>query len=156
MAVWKYSFKTRDETRIAKAVLKDVPVHPKVMYEVMNAIRGKKLDDAINFLEKVIEKKEAVPFRRYSRKQAHRRGLGAKWGWPAGRYPVKAASYVLKLLRNAENNADVKGLDIERLKIIHAAAHKGMVVKRWMPRAYGRSSPKYKVSSHIEVVVQEV
>ena len=156
MAVWKYSFKARDESNLAKAVLKDVPVHPKVMYEVLNAIRGRNLGDAMDFLEKVIEKKEAVPFRRYSGKQAHRRGLGAKWGWPAGRYPVKAAKYVLKLLRNVENNADVKGLDIEKLRIKHVAAHKGMVIKRWMPRAYGRSSPKYKVSSHIEVVVEEV
>ncbi len=156
MPRWGYSVKFRDESKIAKAMMWDVPVHPKIMREVAEAIRGMKLGDAKKYLRRVIEKKEAVPFRRAHGKQAHRRGLADKWGWPVGRYPVKAAKYMLKLLDNVESNAVDKQLDVERLKIIHVAAHKGITLKRWMPRAYGRASPKFRVHSHVEVVVEEV
>jgi len=153
---WKYSVKLRDESRIAKAMIWDVPVHPKIMREVAEAIKGMRVDQAKKFLRRVIELKEPVPFRRAHGKQAHRRGLADKWGWPIGRYPVKAAKYMLKLLDNVENNAAQKQLDIERLKIIHVAAHKGLVLKRWMPRAYGRATPKNRVHSHVEIIVEEV
>ncbi|MEB2836272.1 MAG: 50S ribosomal protein L22 [Desulfurococcales archaeon] len=155
MPRWGYSVKFRDESNIAKAMMWDVPVHPKVMREVAAAIKGMRLAEAKAFLERVIEKREAVPFRRAHGKQAHRRGLADKWGWPIGRYPVKAARYMLKLLNNVEANAESKGLEIERLKIIHVAAHKGITLKRWMPRAYGRASPKNRVHSHVEVIVRE-
>jgi large subunit ribosomal protein L22 len=155
MPRWSYSLKLRDESNIAKAMMWDIPVHPKVMREVAAAIRGMRLSEAKDFLRRVIEKKEAVPFRRAHGKQAHRRGLADKWGWPIGRYPVKAARYLLKLLDNVENNAENKGLEVERLRIIHVAAHKGITLKRWMPRAYGRASPKNRVHSHVEVIVKE-
>ena len=155
MPKWTYSLKFRDESRIAKAMLWDVPVHPKVMSEVARAIRGMTVGEARRFLERVVRKEEAVPFRRAHGKQAHRRGLADKWGWPVGRYPVKAARYMLKLLDNVENNAEVKGLDPERLRIVHVAAHKGITLKRWFPRAWGRATPKNKVHSHVEVIVRE-
>ncbi|BAN89741.1 50S ribosomal protein L22 [Aeropyrum camini] len=156
MPRWGYSVKLRDESEVAKAVLRNVPVHPKVMAEVAGAIRGMTLGEARRYLKAVVEKREAVPFRRAHGKQAHRRGMADKWGWPVGRYPVKAARYMLKLLDNVEANAANKNLDIERLKIIHVAAHKGITLKRWMPRAWGRATPRNRVHSHIEIVVREV
>ncbi len=156
MPRWKYSFKFRDEEKIAKAVVMDVPVHPKIMREVAEAIRGMNLKKAKKYLERVIEKKEAVPFRHAHGKQAHRRGLADKWGWPAGRYPVKAARYMLKLLDNVEANAEFKGLDTEKLKIVAIVVHKGLTLKRWMPRAFGRATPKNRIHSHVEIAVMEV
>ena len=147
--------KLRDESRIAKAMLWDVPVHPKIAREVAAAIRGMRLKEAKEFLERVIEKREAVPFRRAHGKQAHRRGLADKWGWPVGRYPVKAAKYFLKLLNNVENNAENKGLDPDKLRILHIASHKGVTLKRWMPRAWGRATPRNRTYSHLEVIVVE-
>ncbi|MFN4046423.1 MAG: 50S ribosomal protein L22 [Acidilobaceae archaeon] len=155
MPEWSYSLKFRDEASIAKAMMWDVPVHPKVMREVCEAVRGMKVKEAKEYLRRVIDKVEPVPFRRAHRKQAHKRGLAEKWGWPAGRYPVKAARYLLKLLDNVENNAEVKGLDVDRIKIIHIASHKGLTIKRWMPRAFGRATPKFRVTSHLEVMVSE-
>lgn len=155
MPRWRYSVKFRDESNIAKAVIRNVPVHPKVMTEVAAAIRGMRLQEAREYLRRVVEKKEAVPFRRAHGKQAHRRGLADRWGWPVGRYPVKAAKYMLKLLDNVESNAANKNLDVERLRIIHVAAHKGITLKRFMPRAWGRATPKNRVHSHVEIVVRE-
>jgi len=155
MPRWRYSVKFRDESNIAKAVIRNVPVHPKVMTEVAAAIRGMRLQEARRYLERVVEKREAVPFRRAHGKQAHRRGLADRWGWPVGRYPVKAARYMLKLLDNVENNAANKNLDVERLRIIHVAAHKGITLKRFIPRAWGRATPKNRVHSHVEIIVRE-
>lgn len=148
--------KLRDETRIAKAMARDVPVSPKKMYIVARAVRGMKLEEAKKLLEKVVAKKEPLPVFRYAGKQAHRRGLAEKWGTPIGRYPVKAAKHMLRLLANAENNAEQKDLDIERLRIVHVAVHKGPMLKRYMPRAFGRSTPKFRRLSHVEVILAEV
>jgi len=57
-------------------------------------------------------------------------------------------------------NAENKGLveDVEKLEenliIIHMAAHKGYTLKRYMPRAFGRSSPKFRHSSNVEIIVK--
>ncbi len=156
MPTWHYSYKVRDESKIAKAVQFDIPVSIKDMREVVAAIRGKKLDEARKLLENVIALKEPIPFKRYKGKLSHKRGLPSKWKWPIGRYPVKAAKYLLKLLDNVEANAENKGLDKDKLVIIHIAAHKGITLKRWMPRAFGRATPKFRRTSHVEIIVGEV
>ncbi len=155
MPRWSYSVRFRDESEVAKAMMWDVPVHPKIMSEVARAIKGMRLSEARAYLERVARKEEAVPFRRAHGKQAHRRGLADKWGWPVGRYPVKAARYMLRLLDNVENNASNKNLDVDRLRIIHVAAHKGITMRRWMPRAWGRATPRNRIHSHVEIVVRE-
>ncbi len=159
MPVWRYSVKITDEERTAKAMIWDSPISLKEAYEIFKVIRGMKLKDAEKLLEEVINLRRPIPFVRYKLGVSHRKGLNnmySKWKTSIGRYPVKAAKEVLKLLRNVENNADNKNLDVERLKIIHAAAHKGRYLKRWMPRAFGRSTPKVRTSVNMEVIVREV
>ncbi|MGC9181344.1 50S ribosomal protein L22 [Thermogladius sp.] len=155
MPTWHYSLQLRDESKIAKAVRYDIPVSIKYMREVVSVIRGMKLEDAKKLLENVVKLKEPIPFRRYHGKVGHRRGLADKYGWPAGRYPVKAAKFLLELLENVEANAENKGLDKDKLVIIHIAAHKGVTLKRYMPRAFGRATPKFRRTTNVEVVVRE-
>ena len=154
MPVWSYSVRV-DEEKSAKAMVWDAPISYRKAVELARVLRGMRVEDAKRLLERVIRKEEAIPVRRYSGKQAHHKGLADKYGWPAGRYPVKAARIILKLLENAVNNAENKGLDTSRLRIYHIAVHKGRVLKRWMPRAFGRATPKFKHYSHIEVVLVE-
>jgi large subunit ribosomal protein L22 len=156
MPTWHYSYKVRDESKIARGVRYDVPVSVKELRDLALVLKGMKLDKAKELLQRVIDKKEAIPFRRYKGKQSHRRGLADKYGWPIGRYPVKAATYLLKLLEHVEANAENKDLDKDSLVIRHIGVHKGLTIKRWMPRAFGRSTPKYRRTSHIEVIVEEV
>ncbi|MEM1698443.1 MAG: 50S ribosomal protein L22 [Sulfolobales archaeon] len=159
MPVWSYSLKLRDESRVAKAMIWDAPISRKEAYEILKILRGKKLSEAKKFLEDVIAMKKAVPYARYKLSIAHKPGLSdsfPKWSSPIGRYPVKAAKCILRLLNNLENNAESKGLDLERLVIIHAAAHRGPYLKRWMPRAFGRATPKFRSLTHVEVMVKEV
>jgi large subunit ribosomal protein L22 len=156
MPTWHYSLKLRDETKIVKGVAFDIPVSIKYMREIAATLKGMKLSEAEKFLEDVIKLKQAVPFRRYHGKVSHKRGLADRFAWPIGRYPVKGAKYTLKVLRNVKANAESKGLNVEKLVIIHISAHKGPTLKRYMPRASGRSTPKYRRTSHLEVVVKEV
>ncbi len=155
MPNWNYSYTPANEARSAKAMAWDVPVHPKVMAEVARAIRGMKLLEAEEYLRDVISLKEPVPFRRASKKVPHKRGLAGRWGWPIGKYPVRAATYMLKVLENAANNAENKNLDVEKLFIVHVGVHKGMTLKRAYPRAFGRADLIRKVRSNVEVIVEE-
>jgi large subunit ribosomal protein L22 len=112
-----------------------------------------KLDQAKYFLNQVILKKKPVPFRRHKKKAGHRHGLQKAY---AGKYPVKAAQKVLEVLESAEANAEYKGFDIERLKITHASAYPGMKIKRYIQRAFGRSSPRFETTCHVELVLEQM
>lgn len=125
---------------------------PKAAREVCVAIKGKLVKDAKEYLERVESKKQSVPFRRYKRGGAHR---SESPGFYTGAYPVKAAKEILKILNNLEANAEFKGLDLDRLKIIHAATLRGRVIRGYTPRAQGRSSPSFDTLCHIELVATE-
>ena len=159
MPVWSYSIKVVDEERTAKAMAWDSPISLKEAYEIFKIIRGMKLKEAEKLLENVISKETSIPYTRYKLGISHKKGLSSKfprWKTSIGRYPVKASREILKLLKNVENNASNKNLDTDRLVIIHAAAHKGRYLKRWMPRAFGRSTPRVRTSVNMEVIVREV
>jgi large subunit ribosomal protein L22 len=141
-----------DPEKTAKASGREIRVSHKHAREVCKTIKGMVLSNAKKYLNDVIEKRKAVPFRRFKKKLGHRHGLLKA---SAGRYPVKTAQQVLKVVEGAEANAENKGLDVDRLRIIHAAAYPGMKIKRYMPRAHGRSSPKYETTTHIEIVLDE-
>lgn len=156
MPTWHYSVKQVEGQRTARAVLLDVPVSVKYMREIANTIRGMKLDDAVKLLEDVTKLKQPIPFKRYCGKVSHKRGLSSRFKWPIGRYPVKGAKYMLNLLKNVKANAENKGLEADKLVIAHVAAHRGVTLRRYMPRAFGRATPKFRRTSHIEVIVKEV
>ncbi|MBS7604867.1 MAG: 50S ribosomal protein L22 [Candidatus Bathyarchaeia archaeon] len=151
MSEWGYSIVTYDRATMARASGRELRVSPKAAIEICAAIRGMMLEEAKKYLRDVIAKRVAVPYRRYKKKLPHRRGLGG-----AGRYPVKAASKILEVLESAEANAEYKGLDTEKLKIIHASAYPGAKIRRYMPRAFGRATPKFETLCHVEIVLQEV
>ena len=75
--------------------------------------------------------------------------------WYAGRYPVKASKHFLKLLREAEANAEYKGLDPETLRILHMSAYPGRTIPGYIPRAFGRATPYNHQRTNIEIVVGE-
>ncbi len=154
MPKWGYSITAEelDPEKTVKASGRELKVSPKHAREVCRTIKGMMLTQAKEFLLDVMEKKKAVPFRRYQKKAGHRRGLEKAF---AGRYPINASSKILKVLQGAQANAENKGLDVERLRVIHAAAYPGMKVKRFTPRAHGRASPKFNILSHVEIVLGE-
>jgi large subunit ribosomal protein L22 len=152
MAKINYAFTDDDKSKTAKALGRSLKISPKHAVEICNKIRGMKVEKAEAYLEDVIEMKTAVPFKRHNKKVGHRRGIG---GWPTGRYPVKAAKQILDILKNAEANAEYKGLDTENLKIMHISSHRGYVIRGWTPRAFGRASPFNTPTTHVQIVIGE-
>lgn len=141
-----------DKDKISRAMAKSLKISPKHSVEICRAIRGMEVEKAKNYLERVIDMKQSVPFKRHNKKVGHRKG---QQGWPSGRYPVKAASEILKVLINAEANAEDKGMDIENLKIEHISSHRGVVIRGAIPRAFGRVTPFNTPTTHIQIVLKE-
>ncbi len=141
----KYAFGKFNSELMARALGRDVAVSTKQSIEIANHLRHRKLTQAKSLMEMVIQKKHAVPFKRFTDGVGHRPGKLA-----SGRYPVKAAKAFLNLLESVEANAQTKGLNTSELEIIHICAHKAH-----SPVHYGRHSGREFKRSHIEVVVQE-
>ena len=153
MARTDYSQKVKGDT-VAKAKANELNMSPKQSIEIATFIRHQRVNDAIAYLNEVVKLKKAIPFRRFNRNVAHKRGLPGNWD--AGRYPVKASKAYIRILESAKKNAEYLGLDTENLEIIHASANRGRAQKAFFPRAMGRATPKVRESVNVEVVVREV
>ncbi len=154
MATKKYAYDNKevDESKVARAKASSLKISPKHCVEICSAIRGMEVSKAKAYLNDVIEMKKAVPFKRHNRDVGHRKGMK---GWAAGRYPVKASKAILKVLENAEANAEYKGMDVETLKIDHISSHRGMVIRGARPRAFGRVTAFNTPTTHIQIVLVE-
>lgn len=147
-----YSIQIEDEKNIAKATGRALRISPKWSIEIAREIRGMKLSKAKQFLLDIIAQRRSLPLRRFKKGVAHRSDLVK---CAAGRYPKKACMHILKVLESAEKNAEYKGLDTERLYIKHAQAQRGPIIRRYRPRAYGRATPKFRVTTHFQVILEE-
>lgn len=149
---FKYAFQNYDKTRHVRAALREKTISHKHAREIALAINGKSIDKARSYLQSVVNLERAVPFKRYNNEVGHKSDTGVM----AGRYPTKAAMEFLKLLDNIESNAEYRGMDLDRLKIINATVHKGRKIPRFIPRAQGRATPKIDILTHVELVAQEI
>jgi large subunit ribosomal protein L22 len=153
MARIDYSQKITGDN-IAKAKANELNMSPKHSIEIATFIRHQRVNDAIAYLNDVVSLKKAIPFRRFNRNVAHKRGLPGNWD--AGRYPVKASKAYIRVLESVKKNAEYIGLDADNLEIIHVSANRGRAQKSFFPRAMGRATPKVRESVNLEVVVREV
>ncbi|KAG6974895.1 hypothetical protein JG687_00000132 [Phytophthora cactorum] len=151
-----YSQEPEDAQRAAKARGSHLRVHFKHCREVSHAIKGMPLNKAKSFLQAVLEYKQAVPFTKFTggcgrHAQGKLRGAaGDKCKWPQ-----KATKIILDLVKNAEANAEVKGLDTDLLYISHAQANAAIKQRRRTYRAHGRIGPYMSNPAHIELILTE-
>ena len=134
----------------AKARAQDQPVSPKFAREVAGMIRGLKVETAVMMLEEVMEKKRAVPLKRYNKRVSHKKGVGP------GRYPVKASKAILGVGQSAMSNAEYKGLDVSNMAISTISIARGQTIPGHMPRAQGRATQWNQETVNIEVIIEEV
>ncbi|XP_027096230.1 large ribosomal subunit protein uL22y-like [Coffea arabica] len=121
--------------------------------ETAHAIRKLPLAKAKRYLEDVLAHMQA--FARFcggvgrtaQAKNRHSNGLG--------RWPVKSASFILDLLKNAESNAEVKGLDVDSLFISHIQVNQAQKQRRRTYRAHGKINPYMSSPCHIELILSE-
>ncbi|XP_019431833.1 PREDICTED: 60S ribosomal protein L17-2-like, partial [Lupinus angustifolius] len=117
-------------------------------------IRRLSLVKAKRYLEDVLAHKQAIPFRRFCRgadrtaQAKNRRSNGQ------GR-PVKSATFILDLLKNAESSAEVKGLDVDALYISHIQVNQAQRQRRRTYHAHGRINPYMSSLCHVELVLSE-
>merc|ERR1711998_218964 len=137
-----------------KGASKNVRVHFKNTRETASSLKGMSILRAKSFLNNVMKKKEIVNFRRYNY------GVGRKSqvkcsGGVSGRWPIKSASYLIKILDNAISNAIEKGLNSEDLFITNVIVNRAMKGQRRTIRAHGRINKYLSNPCHIEIWIKE-
>ncbi|BFZ56018.1 60S ribosomal protein L17B [Savitreella phatthalungensis] len=150
----RYAAHPANVEKVAKARGDYLRVHFKNTREAAQAISGLKLAKAIKYLEDVKEHKQAIPFRRFQG-GIGRTAQGKPFGTDKARWPVKSAEFLLGLLKNAESNADAKGLDMDALVVKHIQVNQAPKQRRRTYRAHGRINPYLSHPSHIEIIVAE-
>jgi len=155
MVKTKYQAAPGRESKTAKATLKNAGISLKYSTEMFREIKGRPVDKSIKRLGRIAEKEEALPLRKYNKKVAHRKG-DAKSGVKSGRYPAKAAKRFVELLELAKANADFKGLDTEKLLVLHGHASQGFSRQSLQPKGRIGGKVRQRKSTHLEVVVTEV
>jgi large subunit ribosomal protein L22 len=142
---YKHAFKDYNQETMARAVAVSVSISTKHCIEISNRLRGKKLSTAKRILNDAVDMKKAISFTRFNKGLGHKKAVGP------GRFVVKAAGEVLRLLESCEANAQQKGLNTNSLKIIHINTNYAS-----RPWHYGRQRRRRTKRSHIEVVMQEM
>ncbi|KAI4570001.1 hypothetical protein MJT46_007295 [Ovis ammon polii x Ovis aries] len=118
------------------------------------AIKGMHIRKATKYLKDVTLMKQRVPFCR------HNSGVGRyaqakQWGWMQGRWPKKSAEFLLHMLKNAESNAELKGLDVDSLVIEHIQVNKAPKMWRRTYRAHSQINPYMSSPCHTEMILTE-
>ncbi|KAJ7545224.1 hypothetical protein O6H91_09G111600 [Diphasiastrum complanatum] len=151
----KYAREPDNPTKSCKARGSDLRVHFKNTREAAQAIKRLQLSKAKRYLEDVIAHKQAIPFRRFCGGVGRTAQAKARHSNGQGRWPVKSAEFLLGLLKNAESNAEVKGLDTETLFVSHIQVNKAQKQRRRTYRAHGRINPYMSSPCHIELILSE-
>ena len=152
MGDFGYTFEKFDPEIHVRASVREAQISHKHAREIAKAIQGMTTESARDFLQAVIAGKRAVPFKRYKNQVGHKSDTGVM----SGRYPEKAAKRFIYLLDNLESNAEFRGFDVDSLRIISIASHKGMKIRRFIPRAFGRATAKNNILTHVEIVAREM
>ncbi|KAI8047396.1 50S ribosomal protein L22, partial [Gilbertella persicaria] len=150
----RYAATPANPAKAAKSRGSYLRVHFKNTHEVAAAIKGLKLSKAYSYLNNVTEHKQVIPFRRFNG-GVGRASQAKEFKATQGRWPVKSVKFVTDLLKNAESNAEAKGLNVEELYISSIVVNQAPKHRRRTYRAHGRINPFMSSPSHIEIVLTE-
>ena len=132
------------------------------------------LNKAVGYLKQVIAQERCIPFNRFSG-SIGRTGQTKEFKSPTskGRWPKKSCQIILGMLKNAESNAEVKGLDVDALVIDHIQGCHSQFLSFTNPnyiffkvnaaakqrrrtyRAHGRINPYMASPCHVEIMLSE-
>lgn len=150
----RYSTQPQNPAKSCKARGSDLRVHFKNTRETAQAIKGLHIRRATQYLKDVIDKKRCVPFRRFN-SGIGRCAQAKEFNTTQGRWPKKSATFLLQMLKNAESNADLKGLDVDSLVVEHIQVNAAAKMRRRTYRAHGRINPYMSSPCHIEMILTE-
>jgi len=121
----------------AKVDVKDIPISTKVSAAICKFIKNKEIRKAVNDLDRVINKKMAVPMKG---EYPHRKGI------MSGKYPVKAAKEFKRILTSLGANAVENGLEKPIIKTAIANIGQRPMAK------FGRWQRK---RTHLKIIAKE-
>eukprot|EP01024_Parvocaulis_polyphysoides_P068049 TRINITY_DN8242_c1_g2_i1.p1 TRINITY_DN8242_c1_g2~~TRINITY_DN8242_c1_g2_i1.p1 ORF type:complete len:206 (-),score=23.71 TRINITY_DN8242_c1_g2_i1:247-813(-) len=150
----KYAREPDNPTKSCKAKGSDLRVSFKNTRETAKAIKNMDLQRAKKYLEDVLDHKRCIPYRRFCGSmgrtaQAKNEGITTS----QGRWPKKSCEVLLSMLRNAESNAETKGLDVEELYVSHIQVNQAQKQRRRTYRAHGRINPYMSNPCHVEMIL---
>lgn len=149
-----YSFTPETSAKACHAKVSYLRTHFKNMREVAAAIKGMKLEKAVQYLGQVTDHKRCIPFRRYNG-SIGRTGQAREFKSDKGRWPVKSIEFMQKLLQNLKGNATSKGLEVSALVLRHVQVNQAPKIRRRTFRAHGRITPYVSSPCHVEIVAAE-
>ncbi|OMJ12359.1 60S ribosomal protein L17 [Smittium culicis] len=150
----RYSATPANEDKSAKSQGSYLRVHFKNTVEAANAIKGRKLLNAISYLNDVKEHKQCVPFRKFHGGSG-RTAQASAFKTTKGRWPEKSANFILGLLQNIKSNAEQKNLELDAMVIKHIQVNAAPKQRRRTFRAHGRINPYMSNPCHIEIIASE-
>ena len=120
----------------------NLPISRKHSVEVARFIKGKKLKEALRILEEIIELRTPVKLTKHHRGVAHKEKVGP------GRYPVKVAQHIKKVLLSAKSNGKNKNISEEKLNNskVFIEANKGQTLYHG-----GRKLHRKRKATHVFV-----
>merc|ERR1712183_128813 len=152
----RYSVEAENAAKSEKTRGSDLRVHLKNTRETAQAIKGMHLNKAVGYLKAVVAQERCIPFNRFSG-SIGRTGQTKEFKSPTskGRWPKKSCQIILGMLKNAESNAEVKGLDVDALVIDHIQVNAAAKQRRRTYRAHGRINPYMASPCHVEMILTE-
>jgi len=94
MPHFSYAFQNYDKAKHVRASIREKDISHKHSREIAVAIKGMSIEKAREFLENVITRKEAVPYRRYNMEVAHRSNI--RDGFFCRQVPRKGSRRILE------------------------------------------------------------
>lgn len=149
-----YSFTPQNMSKSCQAKASYLRTHFKNMHETAMAVKGMKIDKALQYLTEVVGHTRCIPFLRFNGSMG-RTGQAKEFGTDKGRWPVKSIKFLEQLLLNAKANAVAKGLDTQACVVKHVQVNQAPKIRRRTYRAHGRITPYMSSPCHVEVVLCE-
>ncbi|MCK4714484.1 MAG: hypothetical protein KAT35_02840 [Candidatus Aenigmarchaeota archaeon] len=129
MFMLKYALNPLKKKDTVKVYGRGLRISAKDSKILCSKISGKSLPKAKAFLERLLEQKQSLD----------------------GKYYTKTSGEILDLLKSAENNIEFKGLEAERM-IVSASAHQGFRFMR--PRRFKMRRQQRKVAN-VQLVLHQ-
>lgn len=155
-----YNTEILDESNVIKACISNAKVAFKKTRETCSTLRGRTVNNCIEYLNNVINRTDCVPLTRYgtrghNTKQARKFTGHKDFPITKGKWPKNSAEAVLKVLRNIKNNAANKNIDSNELFVKMVSVNKAPIIHGRVYRAYGRVNPFNKKPCHIQMVCEK-
>nr|XP_012332215.1 60S ribosomal protein L17-like [Aotus nancymaae] len=148
-----YSLNPENPSKSGKPRISNICVPFKNTRETAQAIKGMHIQKATKYLKDIASQKQRVSFRCYDE------GVGSvqakQWGWTQGWWPKESAESLLHMFKNAERNAELKGVDVDSLVIEHIQMNKAPKSRHCIYGARGWLDPYMRSSRHIKMILIE-